>query len=271
MKKFRPQHLLLVLALIGSGCRWQSDHPHIVTGQAGPDASYRTLLDVLADQKYQVVEQSEAQRTVRVRAHVNESSPSEASFIIADVDTSGTVRLVPSGYLVHDDGKVHARLLSETDDLRRKIERKMGAAVAVAPTASSSARAFVPQASATLPRGFYQPAPPGHGEGELTCLPVHLVDSGDLRLRLSNGEESDVVIALDNSPGICTSECRAPDGCPALGVGDREKVERLAARLAKGQIDWEAQIVAKGSPIAVIDLSRHRFIKQALAHARSGK
>ncbi len=260
----RPCHAALIaLSLLGSGCgRWHAGQPHVVSSQVAPDIAYRQLLVVLEGEKYQLIERSDPQRAVRVRSHVNEDEANEASFIGAEVDPSGAIRFTPSGYLVRPDGKVHARLTREIEGLRERVEKLLSAGGAPPEPSASAAL------TGGLPRGFYQPAPAGQGEGELTCLPLHIADDTELRLRLSNGEVADVLVALDNSAGICTSECRAPGGCPALGVGDRDKVDRLAARLAAAEVDWEAQIVANGSPIVVVDLSRHRFIKQALSRAR---
>jgi len=269
------KNLALIFALIclpPLGCRWQSARPHVVTSQAGADAAYRTLLDVLAEHKYQVLQQSGAERSVRVRAHVDEDEPSQPSFIAAAVDPAGTIQLTLTGYLVKPDGKVHARLTDEAEDLQEALERRFArgqvttaAQASPPPGPPAQPTATLAFASSSLPRGFYQAAPPGQGEGELTCLPVHVAENTELTLRLSNGEISDVLLALDNAVGICTSECRAPNGCPALGVGDRAKVERLAERMASGQVSTQVQILAKGSAIAEIDLGRHRFIKQQLS------
>ena len=276
------KNLALILALIclpPLGCRWQTARPHVVTSQVGADAAYRTLLDVLAEDKYQVLQQSGPERSVRVRAHVDEDEPSQPSFITAAVDPAGTIQLTLTGYLVKADGKVHARLTDEAEDLQEALERRFAKGQVTTTAAQSGPSPGAPPgppaqptatlafASSSLPRGFYQAAPPGQGEGELTCLPVHVAENTELTLRLSNGEISDVMVALNNAVGICTNECRAPNGCPALGVGDRAKVERLAERMASGQVSTQVQILAKGSAIAEIDLGRHRFIKQQLSRA----
>ena len=48
---------------------------------------------------------------------------------------------------------------------------------------------------------------------------------------------------------------------PALGIGDPERVNRIAARLTKGAIG--AQATLRGKPVAAIDLARHGSIVQA--------
>jgi hypothetical protein len=245
----------------------------VVTSQVGADAAYRTLLDVLTEDKYQFLQQSGPERTVRVRAHVDEDEPSQPSFITAVVDPAGTIQLTLTGYLVKRDGKVHARLEDEAEELQEALERRFAKGQVAATTAQSGPppqpTATLAFAGSSLPRGFYQAAPPGQGEGELTCLPVHVAENAELTLRLSNGEISEVLVALNNAVGICTNECRAPNGCPALGVGDRARVERLAERMASGQVSTQVQILAKGSAIAEIDLARHRFIKQQISRARA--
>jgi hypothetical protein len=64
-------------------------------------------------------------------------------------------------------------------------------------------------------------------------------------------------------------QCKvAGGGCPALGIGDTERVNRLAGRLSRGEVGAQATLLDSGSPVANIDLSKHGSIVQAMSEIK---
>jgi hypothetical protein len=57
-------------------------------------------------------------------------------------------------------------------------------------------------------------------------------------------------------------------GCPALGIGDPERVNRLAGRLHRGEVGAHATLLDSGKPVATIDLSKHGSIVQAMSEIK---
>ena len=99
-------------------------------------------------------------------------------------------------------------------------------------------------------------------------MPVKLADEEQtqLSLKMSNGETADVLLSLAHAPELCRSPaaCKLPAGCPALGIADAERVLRLAGRLSKQEIGPLATLFSRAQPVAVIDLSKHGSIAQAM-------
>jgi hypothetical protein len=91
-----------------------------------------------------------------------------------------------------------------------------------------------------------------------------------LTLQLSNGEKADLLLSLAYAPELCRSpaQCKQTGGCPALGIGDPERVNRIAARLSKGEIGAQATLLDGGKPVAAIDLARHGSIVQAMSEIK---
>jgi hypothetical protein len=91
-----------------------------------------------------------------------------------------------------------------------------------------------------------------------------------LTLQLSNGEKADLQLSLAYAPELCRSpaQCKQPGGCPALGIGDPERVNRIAARLSKGEIGAQATLLDGGKPVAAIDLGHHGSIVQAMSEIK---
>jgi hypothetical protein len=125
-----------------------------------------------------------------------------------------------------------------------------------------------------MPQAWSEPAydPSVWGNGNFTCLPVRVPaeHQAALTLQLSNGEKADLQLSLAYAPELCRSptQCKQPGGCPALGIGDSERVNRIAARLSKGEIAALAMLLDGGRPVANIDLSRHGSIVQAMSEIK---
>jgi len=236
-----------------------------VTSSSDPNSTYAAVLGTLKAQKYKVVSEDAASRTVSVRAHVGERDPEGGSVIHLKV-TGSTVHLSATGYLVHRDGSTHRTLNSELASLDKQLKKSLGGSAG--PPAPSAAPV---EASAVLPVAWSEPAydPAVWGKGNFTCLPVKLVESeqAGLTLKLSTGENADVLLSLAHAPELCRSaaECKLAGGCPALGIADADRVSRLAARLYKHEIGPLATLFSKGQAVATIDLSKHGSIAQAMA------
>ena len=95
-------------------------------------------------------------------------------------------------------------------------------------------------------------------------------DQAQLSLKLSNGESADVLLSLAYAPELCRSpgECKLPGGCPALGIGDADRVSRIAARLSRHEVGSLATLVLRGRAVATIDLSKHGSIAQAMTETQ---
>jgi len=271
-RRFRAQlGLGLVLAALATAAcgSWRLPPPHEVRALPDATATYLVVLDTLKNEHYTILEQDAATHTVRVRSHVDEKSASRVSVISLHVD-GGTVYLSASGYLVRSDGTAHHALITELASLDEALEKRFGGAspasnASAAPLAASSAP------SASLPVAWSEPAsnPSVWGNGNFTCLPVKLADEEQtqLSLKLSNGETADVLLSLARAPELCHSpaQCKLSGGCPALGIADADRVSRLASRLSKRELGPLATLYSHGQAIAVIDLSKHGSIAQAMA------
>lgn len=276
--------LFTLLGPIACGDRFRPLTSHDVAGTADPNATYAVVLDVLQSDKYQVIDQDLAGHGVRVRSHVDQHDDGRVSMILVQVDGS-VVHLSPMGFLVHPDGTVHKSLSSELGSLQKLLGRRLAAAGAVpgypaSPTAAAAPAAPVglpPPPSAppgALPLSWSEPAydPKVWGHGNFTCLPVKLpaAEQAQLTLRLSNGENADVLLSLAYAPELCRSpgECKLAGGCPALGIGDPDRVSKLAGRLSKSEIGLQATLFFKGQAVALIDLSKHGSIAQAMTETK---
>lgn len=257
--------LALGLALaVGCGGRWLPMTPTDVPTQGDAQTSYAAVLDFVGP-KYEVVNKDEAGKKLRLRAKSNDKS-----FIDVEV-LAGDVKLTPAGALVRD-GKVHKVLAHEVSSLEADLKQKLGAAAA---PATSAAPAATPVADAgPAPQAWTEPAydPSVWGNGNFTCLPVRVPaeHQAALTLQLSNGEKADLQLSLAYDPGLCRSpaQCKQAGGCPALGIGDAERVNRLAGRLSRGEVAHLATLLDAGKPVATIDLSHHGSIVQALSEIK---
>jgi hypothetical protein len=213
---------------------------------------------------------------------VDESDPAHLSVIMLQVE-GAAVHLSASGYLVHPDGTIHHSLNSELSLLQKHLERALGTggaspaspAAPAAPAAPSMAAMSPPPAPpGSLPTSWSEPAydPKVWGPGNFTCLPVKIAaeDQSQLTLKLSNGENADVSLSLAYAPELCRSpgECKLPGGCPALGIGDPDHVSRIAGRLSRHEVGPLATLALRGQPVAVIDLSKHGSIAQAMTETK---
>jgi hypothetical protein len=268
----------LFVAVASGGCQgWRPQGSHDVAGLADPNATYTTVLNTLQAHKYALIEQDPALHTVRVRSHVDEHDPSHVSVIVLQVD-GGAVHLTATGYLVHPDGTTHHSLNAELSNLQRHLEKALGsgpAPGAVAVAQSSPPLPSPPPAPAGgVPLAWSEPAydPKVWGPGNFTCLPVKIAveDQAQLSLKLSNGENADVSLSLAYAPELCRSpgECKLPGGCPALGIGDPDRVSRIAGRLSRHEVGPLATLVLRGQSVATIDLSKHGSIAQAMTEAK---
>lgn len=250
---------------VGCGGRWLPPKNYEVPTQSEPQASFAAALEVASAKNYVVVSKDEASKKARLQAHSNDKS-----FIDLEV-AAGEVKLTPAGELVRN-GKVHRVLAKELSNLEFDLKQRFGAGT-TAPAAASSAPAE-PVASAGVPQAWSEPAydPSVWGNGNFTCLPVRVPaeHQAALTLQLSNGEKADLQLSLAYAPELCRSptQCKQPGGCPALGIGDAERVSRIAARLSKGEIASVATLLDGGKPVASVDLSHHGSIVQAMSEIK---
>ncbi len=261
----------LLTALGAASCgAWQRQTPHDVAGLTDPQATYLVVLSTLRDEKYVIIDQDAAERSVRVRSHLHEDSPEHVSVILLHVSGS-SVYLSASGYLVRADGMTHHALNSELASLHNALQKRLAASgqspANVGATQPSGSAALV----GSLPLAWTEPAsdPNVWGHGVFTCLPIKLADEEQtqLSLKLSNGETADVLLSLAHAKELCRSpsQCKVAGGCPALGIADADRVSRLAGRLSKHEIGPLATLFSRGQPIATIDLSKHGSIAQAMS------
>jgi hypothetical protein len=262
---------LLTLA-VGSGCgRWQPPKNYDVATQSDPQSAYAAVLEVAAAKEYTVVSRDDATKKVRLEARVSGKEADRKSFIDVEV-AAGSVRLFGAGHLVRD-GKVHKTLSNELKNLEHDLKERLaaGPAPAAAPVAAATAE---PPVSAGVPVAWSEPAydPSVWGNGNFTCLPVRVPaeHQAALSLQLSNGEKADLQLSLAYAPELCRSpsECKVAGGCPALGIGDPERVSRIAGRLSRGEIATQALLLDGGKPVANIDLARHGSIQQAMSEIK---
>jgi hypothetical protein len=256
-------------AVLSAGCggRWLPPKNYEVSTQSEPQAGFTTVLQVASAKGYTVLKKDDLTKKARLQSHANGKS-----FIDVEV-VPGQVRLLPGGSLVRD-GKVHRVLASELHDLELELKQRFGGGAAPAVAVASSAPAPTPTESAGVPQAWSEPAydPSVWGNGNFTCLPVRVPaeHQSALTLQLSNGEKADLQLSLAYAPELCRSptQCKQPGGCPALGIGDPERVNRIAARLSKGEIGAVAMLLDGGKPVVNIDLSHHGSIVQAMSEIK---
>jgi hypothetical protein len=248
------------------GGRWQPVTTHDVASTSEPRATYGVVLQVAQANGYTIVTKSEATTTARLRAKSNAKSFIDVAVV------PGVVKLSPSGALVRGE-KVHKTLQNELGNLELELRRSLGGASAS--VASSSSAAPPPVAdSGAMPQAWTEPAddPTVWGNGNFTCLPVKVPQEHQsaLSLKLTNGERADLQLSLAYAPELCRSpaQCKQPGGCPALGIGDSERVNRLAGRLSRGEVGSQAMLLDGDKPVANIDLAKHGSIVQALSEIK---
>lgn len=264
----------LALAL-GVGCgRWTTARSYEVPAQGDQQANYGAVLEVVNAEKYKIVSQDAATKKLKLEARVSGSDQGSKSFINVEAG-AGTVRLSASGNLVRD-GKVHKTLSKELTSLEGKLKQRLAGGGAASAAAAASAAPAEPIADASnVPEAWSEPAydPSVWGNGNFTCLPVKVPaeHQAALTLQLSNGEKADLQLSLAYAPELCRSpaQCRvAGGGCPALGIGDPERVNRLAGRLSRGEVGAHATLLDSGKPVANINLSKHGSIVQAMSEIK---
>ncbi|MEP7052391.1 MAG: hypothetical protein ABJB12_18635 [Pseudomonadota bacterium] len=263
----------LLVALSTAACGgWHAQGNHDVRALPDPNATFSVVLDTLHAQKYAIIDQDVAGRGVRVRSHIDEHEPSHVSIILIQVD-GAAVHLSAAGYLVHPDGTTHHRLNSELALLQKQLSARLGAGApppAIAPAATATLPPAPSAPPGSLPVAWSEPAydPTVWGHGNFTCLPVKLAlaDQAQLTLKLSNGETADVLLSLAYAPELCRApgECKLAGGCPALGIGDPDRVSRIAGRLSRHEVGALATLFFKGQPVATIDLAKHGSIAAAM-------
>jgi len=252
---------------VGCGGRWLPPKNYEVSTQAEPQASFATVLQVASAKGYTVLKKDDAAKKARLQAQSNGKS-----FIDVEV-APGQVRLVPTGSLVRD-GKVHRVFASELNKLEAELKQRFGGGAAPAVTVAGSAPAPAPADGGAVPQAWSEPAydPSVWGNGNFTCLPVRVPaeHQSALTLQLSNGEKADLQLSLAYAPELCRSptQCKQTGGCPALGIGDPERVNRIAARLSKGEIAAVATLLDGGKPVANVDLAHHGSIVQAMSEIK---
>jgi hypothetical protein len=257
----------VVLALtVGCG-RFVPARSYDVATQSDPSASYAAVLEVAGAEKYKVAAKDEATKKVRLQSHINDDS-----FI--DVDAAaGNVHLAASGKLVRN-GNVHKGLIRELDALEGKLKQRLASGARAAAPATTAATPEPAVAATGVPQSWSEPAydPSVWGNGNFTCLPVRVPQDHQaaLTLQLSNGEKADLQLSLAYAPELCRSpaQCKVPGGCPALGIGDQERVSKIAQRLNKGEVAAQAILLDAGKAVANIDLSKHGSIVQAMSELK---
>lgn len=259
--------VLLGLSLsLGCAGRWQPSSAHEVATQAEPQSAYATVLEVVKSKNYGIVSQDEATKKIRLQ-----SQATSKSFI--DIEVAGNqVKLTPAGNLVRGD-KVHKSLNTEMNSLEQSLRERFGGG-ATAPASSTAVATAAPADTSGAPTAWSEPAydPSVWGNGNFTCLPVRVPveHQAALTLQLSNGEKADLQLSLAYDQGLCRSpsQCKQPGGCPALGIGDTERVNRLAGRLSRGEVGSQATLLDGGKPVATIDIAHHGSIVQALSEIK---
>jgi hypothetical protein len=263
-----------VLALaVGVGCgRWATAKTYDLPAQGDPQASYATVREVATAENYKVVSEDAAAKKIKLKARIDGGSVDSTSYINVEV-AAGSVRVSASGHLVKD-GKVHKKLGDEVRAFQSKLKDRLGGGAVAAAPASAAPAAPVANAGA-VPEAWSEPAydPSVWGNGNFTCLPVKVPadHQAALSLQLSNGEKADLQLSLAYAPELCRSpaQCKvAGGGCPALGIGDPERVNRLAGRLQRNEVGPHATLLDSGTPVVTIDLSKHGSIVQAMSEIK---
>ena len=261
--------LLGAALCVGCAGRWLPANTYEVPTQTDQQASYAAVLEVASTRGYTVVSKDDIAKKARLQAHANNNS-----FIDVEV-VAGQVKLTAAGALVRGD-KVHKNLSSEMNNLEADLKQRFGTGgTAVAGAASGTAPAQpVAASTAGVPVAWSEPAydPSVWGNGNFTCLPVRVPaeHQSALTLQLTNGEKADLQLSLAYAPELCRSpvQCKQTGGCPALGIGDTERVQRLAGRLSRGEIGAQATLLDGGQPVATIDLAHHGSIVQAISEIK---
>jgi hypothetical protein len=269
----RKAGIVTIALALTLGCgRWQPAKSYEVTTQVDEQTSYTTVLDVASSERYTVVSKDDVAKKVRLEARVSGSSASSKSFI--DVEVVGaSVKLAAAGHLVKD-GKVHKSLGREVSSLEGQIKKRLASGASSATPPAAEAPEEPVAAASGVPQAWSEPAydPSVWGNGNFTCLPVKVPaeHQAALTIQLSNGEKADLQLSLAYAPELCRSpaQCKVPGGCPALGIGDPERVNRIAARLSKGEVASQAILLDSGKAVANIDLSKHGSIVQAMSELK---
>lgn len=257
---------ITLAAVPGCAGRWQPASSHEVASARDPQSTYATVLEVAQSKGYTFVSKDDAAKTARLQAQSNAKSYIDVAVV------PGQIKLAPGGSFVRGE-KVHKLLQSELVNLEYDLKQRLAGGAAPAPTAQSAEAAPV-AASGSVPQAWSEPAydPSVWGNGNFTCLPVRVPQEHQaaLSLKLTNGEKADLQLSLAYAPELCRSpaQCKLPGGCPALGIGDTERVNRLAGRLSRGEIGSQATLLDGGQPVANIDLSKHGSIVQALSEIK---
>ncbi len=258
-------------AALSGGCagRWLEAKTHDVPTQTDQQAGFAAVLEVASAKQYTVVSKDDVAKKVRLQAHSNDKS-----FIDVEV-VAGEVKLSAAGALVRGD-KVHKILTNEMSNLETDLKQRFG--TGTAPVAGAPGSGGVPPqpvaATAGVPVAWSEPAydPSVWGNGNFTCLPVRVPAEHQtaLTLQLTNGEKADLQLSLAYAPELCRSpvQCKQTGGCPALGIGDTERVQRIAGRLSRGEIGAQATLLDGGQPVATIDLAHHGSIVQAMSEMK---
>jgi hypothetical protein len=270
----RAACMVVLGAALSVGCagRWMAAKTYDVPTQTDQQAGFAAVLEVASAKQYTVVSKDDVAKKVRLQAHSNNNS-----FIDVEV-VAGQVKLAAAGALVRGD-KVHKSLTNEMNNLEVDLKQRFGtggAAVAGAGTAAPGTAPAQPVAAnaAGVPVAWSEPAydPSVWGNGNFTCLPVRVPaeHQSALTLQLTNGEKADLQLSLAYAPELCRSpvQCKQTGGCPALGIGDTERVQRLAGRLSRGEIGAQATLLDGGQPVATIDLAHHGSIVQAISEIK---
>jgi hypothetical protein len=273
LKARRAVWVVSVSAALSVGCfRYTTLPPYEVATQSDPQAAFSTVLEVVADKKYTLVTKDDAAKKLRLVSHTSDSS-----FIDIEVAASG-VKLTPAGDLVKGT-KVHRSLNNELERLDGALKDRFNGGSAPGASAASAASstpapASTPVSPSGVPVAWSEPAydPSVWGNGSFTCLPVRVPadHQSALTLQLSNGEKADLQLSLAYDAGLCRSpaQCKQAGGCPALGIGDSERVTRLAGRLSRGEVSSQAILLDSGKPVANVDLAHHGSIQQAMTEIK---
>jgi hypothetical protein len=138
------------IAALGCGARWSTSGDYVAQTNTDPASAYAKVLQVIADKGYHIVEQRDADRYVRVRAHIDENFVDRQSFIAAQVDPAGSIKFTPSGHLVRGD-KVHKKLAQELLDFQYATRGDLGPGAAPASTSPSATTAELPPTPPATP------------------------------------------------------------------------------------------------------------------------
>ncbi len=257
---------LSLAAAPGCAGRWQPATSHDVASASDPQTTYKAVLEVAQTKGYTVLSKDDGAKTARLQAQSNAKSFIDVAVV------PGQVKLAPAGALVRGE-KVHKVLQNELNNLEFELKQRLGAGTASA--ASASAPAAAPVAEATgVPQAWSEPAydPSVWGNGNFTCLPVKVPQEHQaaLSLRLSNGEKADLQLSLAYAPELCRSpaQCKQPGGCPPHGIGDTDRVNRLAGRLPRGEVGSQATLLDGDKAVPNIDLAKHGSVVQALSELK---